>query len=94
MDAETFVARYQQRCQERPYCDRRVHVTAVMTNREARYTVRDEGDGFDRSRLPDMSDPKNLEQLRERGLVLIYAFMDQVQHNEMGNEVMMVKRRQ
>ncbi|MHC4731929.1 MAG: ATP-binding protein, partial [Planctomycetota bacterium] len=76
------------------YCDRRVHITAKVTADEAVYVVRDDGNGFDPSTLPDPLDPANLEKASGRGLLLVRTFMDEVQHSERGNEVRMVKRRE
>ena len=56
------------------------------------YRIRDEGPGFDRSALPDPTDPANLEKVSGRGLMLIHAFMDEVSHNASGNEITMAKR--
>ena len=56
--------------------------------------VRDQGAGFDSSRAEDPRDTKNLEKTSGRGLLLIRAFMDEVQHNASGNEITLVKRRQ
>jgi CheY-like chemotaxis protein/anti-sigma regulatory factor (Ser/Thr protein kinase) len=76
-----------------PYANRRIHVLACETPNEARYVIRDEGKGFDPSRLPDPTDFANLEKISGRGLLLIRTFMDEVQHNDKGNEITMVKRR-
>ena len=77
-----------------PYCDRRVHVTAVCTRDEARFVIRDEGPGFAANRLPaDPSDPSQISEESGRGLVLIRAFMDEVRFNPAGNEITLVKRR-
>jgi len=43
--------------------------------------------------LPDPTDPANLERIGGRGLLLIRTFMDEVRHNDRGNEVTLVKRR-
>jgi len=75
-----------------PYSDRRIHVLARESPTEARYVIRDEGNGFDPSRLPDPTDPANLEKTSGRGLLLIRTFMDEVHHNDKGNEIVMVKR--
>jgi CheY-like chemotaxis protein len=81
------------RRKQEPYQDRRVHVTAKETHREAIYVIRDEGPGFDVASLPDPTDPANMEKMTGRGLLLIRTFMDEVQHNKAGNEITLVKRR-
>ncbi len=83
----------QERRSRAPYRDRRVHVTATLSRSEAVFVVRDEGPGFDVTRLPDPTDPANLERVSGRGLLLIRTFMDQVSHNAAGNEITMTKRR-
>jgi len=77
---------------ELPYRVRRVHVTARQTPTEVVYVVSDEGPGFDPTVLPDPTDPLRLEMVHGRGLLLIRTFMDEVTHNERGNEITMVKR--
>ena len=57
------------------------------------YVITDEGPGFDPSSLPDPTDLENLEKASGRGLLLIRTFMDEVQHNDRGNELTMVFRR-
>jgi len=76
-----------------PYAERHVHVHATISPTEARYTVADEGPGFDPATLPDPTDPANIERTYGRGLLLIRTFMDEVSHNESGNAITMVKRR-
>lgn len=91
---EVYCAQVQERRRLPPYCDRRVHVTAKVTADEAVYIVRDDGQGFDPTTLPDPLDPANLEKASGRGLLLVRTFMDEVQHNERGNQVRLVKRRE
>lgn len=81
-----------QRAAEVPYADRRVYVTARLTNSAANYVIRDEGPGFDPHSLPDPTDPANLMKCSGRGLLLIRTFMDEVQFNATGNEITMTKR--
>ena len=59
----------------------------------ATFVISDEGPGFDAAALRDPTDPENLEKAGGRGLLLINAFMDEVRHNDMGNEITMVKRK-
>ena len=42
--------------------------------------------------LPTAGDPSALEREGGRGLVLIHTFMDEVQFNDRGNEITMIKR--
>jgi CheY-like chemotaxis protein len=91
-DDRDFYQLVEQRRQQEPYQDRRVHVFAKESHHEAVYVVRDEGPGFDPATLPDPTDPANLEKVSGRGLLLIRTFMDEVHHNNSGNEITMVKR--
>lgn len=77
-----------------PYRNRRVTVT-VRATREPMLLVRvrDEGPGFDPSKLPDPTDPVNIESGCGRGMLLIRTFFDSVTHSRNGNEIEMVKRR-
>jgi CheY-like chemotaxis protein/anti-sigma regulatory factor (Ser/Thr protein kinase) len=81
------------RRKEKPYRTRRVYVVAKESPAEAAYVVRDEGPGFDPQTLPDPTDPCNLERCSGRGLLLIRTFMDEVYHNESGNQITLIKRR-
>jgi CheY-like chemotaxis protein/anti-sigma regulatory factor (Ser/Thr protein kinase) len=82
----------EERRRAEPYRNRRVYVSAKITPMKAEFVIRDEGRGFDPASLPDPRDPANLEKLSGRGLLLIRTFMDQVYHNEAGNEITLVKR--
>jgi CheY-like chemotaxis protein/anti-sigma regulatory factor (Ser/Thr protein kinase) len=79
------------RQQESPYRERRVQVTAKLSQHETIYTVTDQGSGFDSSRLHDPMSADQLERIGGRGLRLIRMFMDRVDYNARGNSVMMVK---
>lgn len=82
-----------QRLLESPYKDRRIYVTVSLSREEASWIIRDEGPGFDPSKLPDPTDPEYLERPHGRGLMLMRTFMNEVTYNDKGNEVRMVKRR-
>ena len=89
---DRYVEAARGRCKERPYSERSIHVTASVCPEEARYSIRDEGKGFDPSRVPDPRDPANIAKGSGRGLLLMHAFMDEVRHNAQGNETTMIRR--
>ena len=91
---QLFFDQARQRSEEKPYRDRRVFVDARWTREECEFVIRDEGEGFDVSALPDPTDPENLVRASGRGVMLMQMFMSDVHFNEKGNEVRMVKRRE
>lgn len=83
-----------QRAAQEPWRSRQVTITSRVTPDQVRYTIIDQGPGFDPSSLPDPLDPENLLRAHGRGLMLIRSFMDEVTHNETGNMITMVKHRE
>jgi len=83
----------EERREQPPYRDRRIHVEVRLSPHALRLVVRDEGKGFDVSAAPKPADPAALDPEHGRGLSLIRAFMDEVTYNDVGNEVTMVKTR-
>lgn len=77
-----------------PYRDRRIRVSASYSPAEARFVIRDEGKGFDVSKLPDPTEPENMARAHGRGVLLIRTFMDEVDYNRKGNQVTLIKHRQ
>ena len=92
-DHQAFYALADERRQTAPWIDRRIYVRIWMTTHEAKIVIRDDGDGFDPSKLPDPTDPENLARPFGRGVMLMRAFMDSVSYNEKGNEVTMQRNR-
>lgn len=54
--------------------------------------IKDEGKGFDPSRLPDPTDPENLLKDSGRGVYLMRVYMDEVKHiiTDSGTETILV----
>jgi anti-sigma regulatory factor (Ser/Thr protein kinase) len=73
--------------------DRRINLIVEESRSEAVYVIQDDGPGFNLTALPEPGDPATLEKSAGRGLLLIRTFMDEVFHNESGNQITMVKRR-
>lgn len=82
----------EKRSQTPPYTHRRVYITAETSRSQAVYMIRDEGEGFNISLLPDPEDPARFENATGRGLCLIHTFMTEVHYNDIGNQVTMIKR--
>lgn len=93
-DGPGYSEQGRQRAGQEPWMHRKVSITSRVTQDEVSYTVTDQGAGFDPSILPDPLDPENLLRAHGRGLMLIRSFMDEVSHNETGNAITMVKRRE
>lgn len=92
-DGELWRKTAEDRRTKSPYRERRLFVTAEITRNQARYTIRDEGLGFDPTAVADCTDPANLEKCSGRGLLLMRTFMDDVSHGEGGRQVTLVKKR-
>jgi CheY-like chemotaxis protein/anti-sigma regulatory factor (Ser/Thr protein kinase) len=81
------------RLEEDSYRDRHIRVSIHISREEAVFVVRDEGPGFDVSRLPAAADLPDADRGAGRGVVLMRMIMDEVRYNAAGNEVTLVKRR-
>lgn len=82
---------FRERWNQKPWCDRRIILTAEISRQRAKFVVRDEGEGFDTSHI----DPNvmSLDTEGGRGLPLMYTIMDSVQFNDTGNEVTLIRNR-
>lgn len=69
-----------------------VRITAEVSKAEAKFTIEDEGEGFDVKNIPDPLDPENLFKTSGRGVLFIYNIMDEVNYNDRGNRLTMVKK--
>ena len=92
-DLRLYVDTMKNRCEEPRYRDRRVHFQAHFTPNESVFDIRDEGNGFDPNNRPNLSEEEQLTAVSGRGLTLMRTFMDEVQYNDKGNQVRMIKRR-
>ncbi len=75
--------------------NKKVQLKVTVDAGEFRITVKDEGDGFDLSKVPDPTKPENILKTSGRGLFYMKSFMDQVEYTtENGTTVTMIKRLQ
>ncbi|MEZ6123411.1 MAG: response regulator [Planctomycetaceae bacterium] len=93
-DGQEFDRLARERSQSLPWCDRRVRVSASLTPEQMRVRITDEGPGFDPSTLPDPTDPENLLKPHGRGVMMMRLFVDDVQWNDRGNQVTLIRNRQ
>lgn len=93
IDHAAFYKLVEERRNSSPWRDRRIHVNVRLTAHEVEVAIRDEGPGFDPSKLPDPTDPENLDRPCGRGVMLMRAFMDEVCYNGQGNEVVLKRVR-
>lgn len=82
-----------QRNQESPFRDRKVKLDAKISSDEIKLSIADEGPGFLPETVPDPTSSEKLHKPSGRGLLLIRTFMSEVKHNETGNAITMIKRR-
>lgn len=90
-DSTPYQELIEERRQSEPWSGRHVQCSARQGPSQVSYVIRDEGPGFDVSQLPDPTRPDTMLKARGRGLYLIHAFMDEVEHNEAGNQIQLTK---
>ena len=90
-DGRAFYRLAKERRRKKPYRDRQIEVTARFALRRGEFVVRDEGPGFDKSKLPDLRSAGNIGKPSGRGVMMMRWLMDEVAFNSKGNEVRMAK---
>lgn len=81
----------EQRAAEDRFKDRKVYFQFIIAGNDCKFVIRDRGNGFDVSTVPSARDPEAFRDGIGRGLVLIQAFMDDVQFSEGGREIRLRK---
>jgi len=93
MEGDLFEQAIAERRQLEPYRSRRVTLIAEYTREVARFTIRDQGPGFDVDKVRNPTEDDAIELASGRGILLMRSFMDSIEYNDQGNEVRMVKHR-
>lgn len=89
---DPYTTLLQERMEDNRYASRRVDVMVDATPDRFEVVVTDDGPGFDTEALPEISDD-TLSRYCGRGLALIRMIMDEVTHNEKGNQIRMLLRK-
>jgi len=73
--------------------DKTVHVEFSIDQDRMVIQIEDQGPGFEPEDLPDPTAAENLSRPNGRGVMLMRAYMTEVDFNERGNRVILTKRR-
>lgn len=73
--------------------DKHVRVTCEVSYDQVRIEIEDEGPGFNPGEVADPTDDENLDCPGGRGIMLMRAFMNVIEYNDVGNRVTLVKLR-
>ncbi len=68
-----------------------VEVIYDVNSQRVEIQITDEGQGFQSQEIPDPTNDENIEKPHGRGIMLIRAYMDEMDYNSRGNQVRMVK---
>jgi len=68
-----------------------VYISYSFGDGRLEIVIRDQGKGFDHANIPDPRSNSNILKHGGRGLFLIRNLMDEVEFNDSGNEIKMVK---
>lgn len=69
---------------------KKVELYLKQSKKSISFVIKDEGPGFDESKIPDPTSPKNLDNLKGRGVFLIKNLTDNVKFRKKGSEVELV----
>lgn len=73
--------------------EKMVEFSTIVDDNEFRLIVKDEGEGFDLSQVPDPTKSENLLKTSGRGIFYMKSFMDHVEYKtDSGTQVTLVKR--
>ena len=67
--------------------EKKVDIICDSNGNNLTFTVKDEGEGFDSSVLPDPTAPENIEKLSGRGVFLMKKLADKVNFSDSGRAV-------
>ncbi len=67
--------------------DKTINLNIKTTTREIEFTIKDEGSGFDHTKIPDPTLPENLEKLNGRGVFLMHSLADHVAFEDNGAKI-------
>ncbi len=91
LEAGKFNEEIKRRVETSPYKERRVKINYSLDEERVKYTIEDQGNGFNWKELPG-TNPENLFKRNGRGIVLIKMMIDEISYNDKGNCVTLIKK--
>ncbi len=91
-EAGTYQNLMQKREADPRYKDREVYFRVDFSKERILITIKDEGNGFDVSKIPSPRDADHLMKLHGRGILITRAYFDEVTYSSKGNEVTLLKK--
>ena len=73
--------------------DKFVQIDCRFDDEGVRIVIEDEGPGFDVTDVPDPTAEENLDKPGGRGIMLMRSFMSHIEYNDVGNRLILEKRR-
>lgn len=67
--------------------EKKVTISYEVESNRISFRIRDEGEGFDHTLLPDPTTPENIERTHGRGVFLMKHLADELAFSDKGNEV-------
>jgi serine/threonine-protein kinase RsbW len=67
--------------------NKNVNLQLTLGDNDIKFTIKDQGDGFEHEKLPDPTSPENIEKVGGRGIFLINNLCDNVNFEENGSKV-------
>ena len=69
---------------------KKVELCLKQSKKSISFIIKDEGPGFDESKIPDPTSPENLDNIKGRGVFLIKNLTDNVKFRKKGSEIELV----
>lgn len=66
-----------------------IRVNFEVKDKELIFKISDEGEGFDHNKIPDPTDPENIEKINGRGVFLMKKLSDRVAFEDNGRTVIL-----
>ncbi len=91
LDAGNLSELFDERVHNEKYKNRKIKVDFFADREKYRWTITDEGEGFDWKSIPDPTDQKHILELNGRGIFISKFLFDKIEYSGKGNIVTATK---